>query len=298
MAAGGSLAAAVAVERRHTLVVATRGVVGGAAGEVAGPVFFTGEKGAPRRVARAAVVDGAAAAGAGVGVQRLHQRAASCRAADFSGRQRRDAAVVGRGLRVGKGAVAALGHFDDADAVGRNFLVGLQGRARTGRTAGRMQEVVGQGLVVHGQQAAAGAVIVSARAVGAEAEVLHAVVVVAGAVVVVGVGAVVTERRSTCGNGVAQGVHDGGGVTRGHRQNVGSGLGNCREAQLGDSGGNRRVFVVMATGGQTKTSQHGGGRGAEATAQHRTAAEARVQHLLEAQVGAAVAVLFKDDGQG
>jgi hypothetical protein len=178
--------------------------------------------------------------------------------------------------------------------MGGNFLVGLSGGARVGRDAGHVQELVGQCLVVHGEQPAVRTVDVAAGASSIQAEILHAVVVIARAVVIVGVAAIVLELGRGGGERIAQAIDHGGRVAAGHAQHVGRALGHGREAQL-DAGvhrcrGQRRGVAAAATGCQRHAAQHGRAGGAKAGLEQAAAAQPCFDHVGDRRVVAGVEV--------
>ena len=303
MAAGGSLCATVAQQRDDTLGgrAAAGSVVACDPGEVAVPVFFGRQESAPRRVAGAAVVDGAAGVVAGGGELGLHQGVAAHRAVDLDRGQRRHTPVERRAALVGELA-GDLAHFDDRHPVGRNLLVRFGSWARVGGGAVGMQELVGQGLVVHCQQAALGPGDVACRPGCVQAEILDAVVVVAGAVIEVGVGAVVLVSRGGRRQRVAQGEDRRGRVASRDGDDVGQVLGDRRKTQAqwlwSDRGWghrcgscrNRRVVAAAAAGGQRQGAQHGGPGGAHAHAQDVAARQPGVQDVVQGRVAAGVEV--------
>ena len=69
------------------------------------------------------------------------------------------------------------------------------------------------------------------RARRAQREVVDAVMVVARALGKVGVGSVVFVVANIAGEGVAQGVHNCGGVASRHSDSVRGGFGNCGKAK-------------------------------------------------------------------
>ena len=93
-----------------------------------------------------------------------------------------------------------------------NFLVGLAGRAGIWGRAVDVQKLVGQGFVVHDQQAPLGAGGIATGAGRVQAKVLHAVVVVTRAVVKVGITAVIFVGRCGRVQRIAQGVDSPGGI--------------------------------------------------------------------------------------
>ena len=295
VARSGTLGAAVALQRRHALVVATGSVVGSATGEVAKPVFFARQEGAPGGLARTAVVQRAACLGAGGRELGDKLRAAARGARDVDGCERCQAEVLGRARQV-RPLASRLGHFDHGNAVDGGFLVHFCGGAGQGGCAAvGVQEEGGElfvrgGFVVHREQATLGGVVV-ARAIGAQAKPLHTVVVVAGTLFKVTVGAVILVGRHAGRDGIAQGKQHAGGVTRGNAHHVGQALGHGAEAQqLGRAGHGAVVIVATATGRHAKAGQHGRAYRANATAQQATAGQACTQHRFKRGVGRGVGV--------
>jgi hypothetical protein len=288
---------AIAVERRHALVVATRGVVARGPREVAEPVLLTRQQRAPGGLAGAAVVQRAAGVGAGGAVSGDQQRVATRRPADGDVGQGGDAVVEGRCRHRGPLAVAAARHLDHRHAVHHQFLVDFGRGARQRRRAaiGVQEEaaavLVGGGFVVHAQQAAvAGGG--AGLAVGRQAEPFHAVVVVAGAQLVLCVGAVVAVGGHAGGQRVAQRVDGARGVAGGHAHAVGQALGHGAEAQRRDG----RVVIAATAGRQPDAAQHRGGRRAHRAAQQPAARQPGLQHLLEWRVAAGVGVFIEERG--
>ena len=148
VARGGALRAAIALRATYALVVAACRIVGGAAREVAEPVLFAGQVGAPRRLAGAAVVE--RAAGARAAAASTSSQAAHCRAPGRRSRSR--SARVTRRLNAESFTYAQLArvlvHLDHGEAMDGDFLVhfGSRPRQRGGAAVG-MQEERGQFLV-------------------------------------------------------------------------------------------------------------------------------------------------------
>src|SRR3546814_13375247 len=93
---------------------------------------------------------------------RAHVRAAASRPVDVDLDQRRDTAVQGRTLRIGPAAGGVAIHLDDADAVRLHLLQRLRLRARRRTRTARMQEDLGDILMLHHQEAAVAVVVVAA----------------------------------------------------------------------------------------------------------------------------------------
>ncbi len=296
---------AVAREGGDLLGAAVRVVGRGDAAEVAGPVLFAGQVGAPGRGAVGAVVEraaGLAAVGRVLGLQVVGLRG---RAREGHFGQRVDAAVEVRVLLVAPGA-RALVDFDHADAVQEELALHFVGdgahRGVAGADdglAGRMQEQRRDGFVVHHEQAARGVRRVPlVRRVDAEEG--HAVMVVAGALVVGGgrIGAVVGIGGHAGGDRVAEAVQHGGGIAGRHADHVVQALGDGREAELGGGrrrgrrggrSGCRRQHREPAAAAATAAGlqQRGAGR-ADAQAEQMAAAQARRDQVVEGGVGAGV----------
>ena len=287
----GALAAAVALERGHALVVAACGVVGSAAREIAKPVFFAGQERAPGRLARAAVVQRAAGHGAGGRILGDELRVATGGACNLDRAQGGEAEVLRRARHISPFA-GALGHFDHGNAVDGGFLVhfrrgaGQRGGAAVGVQEERGQLLVGGGFVVDGQQTALGGAVV-AFAVGTQTKPFHTVVVVTSTLVEIAVGTVILVGSHTSGHRVAQRKQNAGGVASRHDHCVGKALGHCAEAQhLGFCNG----IIAAAAGGDAQAAQHGGAHRANAATQQATARQTCTQHGIECGVGRGVGI--------
>ena len=292
-----TLGAAITVERGDALVIVAGRVVGGAAGKVAGPVFFTGQKASPWRFAGAAIVQCAAGARAVGRILGHHHCIAAHRASHLNVGQRCQAEVEGRVIDIGP-LVGGLLDFNHRDAMDRNFLVHFCGRAGQGggASSGVQEEgtagLVGRRFVVDRQQAAVGR---GQRwtAGGTQAIPLHAVVVVARPVFEVAVAAVVLERAGTAQDGISQRVDDACGVARRHGHFVGQVLGHCAKAQRscccrGCSG--YGVAASTATSGEHCAAQYGSADRRHAAHQQTTAAQPALQHAVERGVVRGVGV--------
>ena len=235
MATGVAGFAAITNKAGDLLVFfATALVVLGVAVEIAKPVFLSGNKGAPRRFACAAIVQCAACAQAVGAVLGDHVGTASGRAGkQHFGHGGYTAVQVG-GLQGLPLTTVGL-HFHHGEAVNGKFLVHFTGRAGQAGLAAvgvdkeRAELFVGGGFVVHGQHAAGGAVGTGA-AIGIQSEPLHAVMVVTGTVFPLGVTAIVFEGCYIAAQRVAQGIEHLHVIAGGDHHLVGQALGHGLEA--------------------------------------------------------------------
>ena len=291
------MGATIAVQRHNALgrSAPARRIISRRAREITGPVLLASEEGAPRCVARAAVVDGATAIGASRRKLGLHQCVATRHTIQLHGRQGRDAAVEGRCLLVFKFAGCVLAHFDDGHAMRRDFLVGFANRAWVRGGAAGVQELVGQGLVVDHQQTSVIAVYITGSAACVQSKVFHAVMVVARAVVIVGVGTVVLESGCAGGQRITQCINRRGGIACCDHDCIQFGFGNGLKTQrcfVGRSlcDGCRCRVAVAAAGAQGQGAQYCGTGCAQAGLENTATAQARVNDVIERRVTAGVVV--------
>ena len=203
--------------------------------EVAGPVLLAGQQGAPGCVPVGAVIDRSAAFATRWGEDRDHRRRPPGGPMDRHRRIGRDHPVEGAFLHVGPSPITGgIPHLDETHAVGFDFLLRLRRRAGAVSVDGRavgMQVLDAQVLVVLGQDASHGAVVVT-RAACAQPEVVEGVAMVADALRVVRVGPVVLEGRNGGGNGVSKRGHHRDGVARGDSDHIREVLWHREEGQL------------------------------------------------------------------
>ena len=291
----GGVPAVAEAARGHAVAVVKLACFGagcgqcGARAEVAIPVFFTGQEGAPGGDAVAAVVDRAVS---GEAVEllaggdrtvvtddvlvRFHQGVASGRARHAALGVGRDAAAEDRTLDHRPLAVDAAG-FHDRNAVRGLRLAGLADVVAVDLTIGE-QDFLVRVLIVHAQHAA---VADGCTAGAREGEEVHAVAVHAELLRLLGGGfrRVTSEGRATWHDGVAPGRKDLGGVAsrngdlvdhggRGATQGCVQGAGvrwhafeaDAREAQAGGHGSGLHGADQTAEGQATHRGQ---GRGAD-----------------------------------
>ncbi|MNM56122.1 hypothetical protein D3C81_672770 [compost metagenome] len=256
------------------------------------PVLFAGQIGAPRGVAVAAIVVGAASLGAVLRETRLDVLAATQGACDVHHRGGGEAAVE----RVVVDHLPAAADFLQADhpgAMGVDLLAYFLDRTLAAAVAGRAVGMQGVGVdvfVVDRQQAVFGAAV--------DGEEMHAVMVHAHRVGLVG-GGVAAVGFPRVGAGVqrrAPGRQDVGCVSGGDHAGVGARAGDGGEAQFQFRRGwwlDDRFVVIRVTAVEATRQASPGNhrdRGAQATAYHAAAAQVRLQNAVHGQVATLVAV--------
>ena len=194
---------------------------------------------------------------------------------------------------------AGLGHFDDADAVGVEFLDHLVvhgSRAVHDGGTVDVQEERRDGLVVHDQQSAIarGGAVGSA---GAHAEVVDGVVMIAGAQRMrrAGFRAVVRVIGDTGGDRIAQPEEHAGRVAGRDHDGVGQALADRGEVEP-QLRRRRRGNVVVGARHEAAAEERAG-RQAHGAFEQRAPAHSRVEDARERGIAGRIGVVVVDVGE-